>query len=296
MTMRKNGLMFVVLFLMMLVQSCEEPYFGADDASESKGNLRVRVFEIDQTPFESLTHESTTRGEQAASEVCKRLNFAIYDMEGTRVKQVNQTSDDKGFGTASFQLEEGDYYVVVVGHSSNGNPTMTNPMKIQFNNSLGYSDTYLCSDYVSIAEEPEEFEVSLDRIVSLCRFVVTDEFPAEVKKMQFYYTGGSGAFDATTGLGCVNSKQDVKFDVVEGQNQFDLYTFLHDAEGTIHLKVTGLDALGNELHFREFDVPMQQNHITWLSGAFFDGTGSSAMTFTGVTVNTDWEGETYLTF
>ena len=288
--------MFVALVVVMLVPGCEEPYMGIDDASEARGNLWVRVFEIDQTPFESLTHEGMTRGEQAASEVCKRLNFAIYDMDGTRVKQVNQMSDDKGFGTASFQLEEGDYYVVVVGHSSNGNPTMTNPMKIQFTNTQGYSDTFLCSGYVSIAEEPEEYEVSLDRIVSLCRFVVTDDFPEEVKKMRFYYTGGSGSFDATTGLGCVNSKQDMKFDVVEGQNQFDLYTFLHDVEGTIHLEVTGLDASGNELYVREFDVPMQQNHITWLSGAFFDGSGSSATTFTGVTVNTDWDGETYLTF
>jgi hypothetical protein len=138
--------------------------------------------------------------------------------------------------------------------------------------------------------------VSLDRITSLCRFVLTDdEIPAEVKRMRFYYTGGSGAFDATTGLGCVKSKQDVKFDVTATQKQFDLYTFLHDKEGTIHLTVTGLDASGNELYQREFDVPMQQNHITWLTGAFFNGSGSSS-TITGVTVNTDWAGETHLTF
>ena len=115
--------------------------------------------------------------------------------------------------------------------------------------------------------------------------------------MRFYYTGGSGAFDATTGLGCVNSKQDVKFDVVAGQNEFDLYTFLHDVDGTIHLTVTGLDASGNELYNRLFDVPMEQNHITWLSGAFFGGSGSSSSTtITGVTINTDWAGETHITF
>ena len=41
---------------------------------------------------------------------------------------------------------------------------------------------------------------------------------------------------------------------------------------------------------------MQQNHITWLSGAFFSDSGSSSTTISGVTVNTDWAGETYLTF
>ena len=57
-----------------------------------------------------------------------------------------------------------------------------------------------------------------------------------------------------------------------------------------------LDASGNELYNRQFDVPMQQNHITWLSGAFFNGSGSSSTTIGGVTVNTDWAGETHLTF
>ena len=148
----------------------------------------------------------------------------------------------------------------------------------------------------TIGDESVDYEVSLDRIVALCRFVITDDFPSDVKKMRFYYTGGSGAFDATTGLGCINSKQDVKFDVVPTQKQFDLYTFLHDLEGTIHLTVTALDTSGNEVSQREFDVPMQQNYITWLSGPFFGDSGSSSTTITGVTVNTDWAGETHLTF
>ena len=95
---------------------------------------------------------------------------------------------------------------------------------------------------------------------------------------------------------CVNSKQDVKFDVSAENKQFDLYTFLHDTEGTIHLTVTALDASGVEITQREFDVPMQQNYITWLTGAFFNGSGSSSTDVTKVTVNTDWAGETHITF
>ncbi|MBO4215735.1 MAG: FimB/Mfa2 family fimbrial subunit [Bacteroidaceae bacterium] len=230
------------------------------------------------------------------STVCERLNFVVYDMNGTRVKQVNQTLDAADYGTASFQLPEGDYMVVVVGHSSNGNPTMTNPYKIQFTNTQGFTDTFLCCGDVTIGEEGAELEVSLDRIVSMCQFIITDEIPTEVKKMRFYYTGGSGAFDATTGLGCVNSKQDVKFDVVAGQNEFDLYTFLHDIDGTIHLTVTALDATGNELYNRTFDVPMEQNQITKHAGAFFNGSGSSSTTISDVMVNADWAGEKLITF
>jgi hypothetical protein len=286
----KQIFIYVCTICTLFLFSCQKPLLDVE-SDEPDGNLKVKVYEIEKTPFGSLT-----RGDEPAVAACKRLNFAVYTLDGTRVKQVNQTSDASGFGTASFQLDEGQYLVVVVGHSSNGNPTMTDPSCIKFTNTQGYTDTYLCSGVVEIGEEPMEFQVSLDRIVALCRFVVTDDIPADVTKMRFYYTGGSGAFDANTGLGCVNSKQDVKFDVSADNKQFDLYTFLHDEEGTIHLTVTGLDASGNELYNRQFDVPMQQNYITWLTGAFFNGSGSSSTTISGVTINTDWAGETHITF
>ena len=279
---------FYALVIALTLASCEK-FDLSTESTPPKGNLQVRVFQIEQTAFETFTRT-------AVSDVCTRLNFAIYDEGGSRLKQINQQSSAADFGSAAFQLDEGNYQLVVVAHSSNGNPTMTDPAKIQFNNTQGYTDTFSCYGEVTIGEDPVELEVSLDRIVSLCRFVITDEFPAEVKKMRFYYTGGSGAFNALTGLGCVNSKQDVKIDVTSGQKQFDLYTFLHDREGTIHLTVTALDASGNDLYNRVFDVPMQQNYITWLSGAFFSGSGSASTTITGVTVNTDWAGETHLTF
>lgn len=270
--------------------SCEKPLMD-EKTDEPTGNLKVTVYEMEKTPFGSLT-----RGAEPVSNVCTRLNFALYDMGGSRVKLVNQTKGNANFGEASFQLEEGDYQLVVVAHSASGNPTMTNPAKIQFTNATGYTDTFLYYGEVTIGEEPVELKISLERIVALCRFVITDDFPADVTQIRFYYTGGSGAFNATTSLGCVNSKQDVKFDVTAGQKQFDLYTFLHNPSDEIALKVTALDAAGNELYAKEFDVPMQQNYITWLTGAFFNGSGSSSTVIGGVTVDTDWAGETHIAF
>ena len=290
------------LAMTVALVSCEKAIMAVDSTTsgDKNGNLRVSVYQIEQTPFTSITRRAdnaTTRAAQDASKACTRLNFAIYDEGGSRLKQVNQTSDNASFGQCAFQLEEGTYQLVVVGHSASSNPTMTVPTKIQFTNATGYTDTFLCYGEVTIGEEQVEHEVSLDRIVALCRFVITDDIPAEVKKMQFYYTGGSGAFDATTGLGSVASKQTVTYDVTNvSEKQFDLYTFLHDLSDNIALTVTALDASGNELYSRQFDVPMQQNHITWLSGAFFNGSGSSSATISGVTVNTDWAGEIHLTF
>ena len=287
-----------ILCTLLALSSCEKAIIQDDSVvsgspADKDANLTVTVFEIEKTPFGSLTRA----GQQLISAVCTRLNFAIYDEDGSRVKQVNQTKETTNYGTAHFQLEPGDYTLVVVGHSSNGNPTMTNLNKIQFTNAQGYTETFLCCATVTIAEDPVEVQVSLDRIVSMCRFVLTDDIPSDVKKLQFYYTGGSGAFNALTGFGSVNSKQTVTFDVSSNpQKQFDLYTFLHEAESDISLKVTALDNDDNVLYERDFDVPMQQNHITWLTGAFFNGSGSSSITITGVTVNTDWAGETHLTF
>ena len=266
--------------------SCEKPYVDESPATP-QGNLVVSVFQLEQTPFSEYTRAS-------ASDACTHLNFAIYKGD-TREKQVNQTSDMADFGHASFQLEEGTYRLVVVAHSSKTNPTMTTPTKIQFDNSDGYSDTFLYSEEVTIASEPVNLSLTLHRIVALCRFVITDDYPAGVAKMQFKYTGGSGAFDAYTGLGCVKSTQTMTYDVTTGQKQFDLYTFLHDTTGTIHLTVTALDATSNVLSERAFDVPLEQNKITWYSGQFFSG-GNSQTANAGVVIDTRWAGETDQTY
>lgn len=281
------GIAASILNILALLVSCENPTI-IDDEAEPSGNLRVNVFQIEQTPFSDLSRSAVT-------DAFTRLNFAVYTMEGARIKQVNQTSGMADFGQASFQLEEGDYQLVTVAHSSNGNPTMTNPAKIQFTNTTGYTDTFFCREEFTIGTEPVNLNLTLNRNVSLCRFEITDSYPADAAKIRFYYTGGSGAFNAKTGLGCVKSKQDVTFDLSSGQKQFDLYTFLHDTEGTINLQVTVYNSNDNVLYQHTFpEVPMQQNHITTLSGDCFGGNTGSANI--NITINTEWAGETHLTF
>ena len=82
------------------------------------------------------------------------------------------------------------------------------------------------------------------------------------------------------------------FDITDGQKQFDLYTFLHATEGTIHLTVTAYDAADNVLYEREFDVPMKQNRITSMTGSYFTG----SISISSLTIDTDWDAEYRLTF
>ena len=81
--------------IILLAASCSKDPSENVNGNETKGNLVVNVFEIEHTPFSAFI----TRTPPA--EVCTRINFAVYSLDGTRIKQVNQQLGDAGFGTAS---------------------------------------------------------------------------------------------------------------------------------------------------------------------------------------------------
>ena len=277
------------LSALLLLVACEKPSWDSEDEGDEAvaGNLTVSIYQIGKTPFDGVTRSQSTTP--------THINYAVYSVDGQRVKQVNQQAGDANYGRASFQLEPGTYQLVVVAHSSNGNPTMTDLTKIQFKNNQGFSDTFLTYiEDVEVTAENHTLLVTPQRIVSLCRVEITDDVPETVSQLRFQYKGGSGAFDAHTGLGSVNSIQTMDFDVTTGQKQFDLYTYLHDTEGTIHLTVTAFDASENIVLQREFDIPMEREKITWFTGPFFGGTGGGLSI--GITLDTDWKGETHITF
>jgi hypothetical protein len=290
--MRRLILPFYLILL--IITSCEKPVIPGEYSTQGDldGNLVVSVFQIEQQSFGT----SLTRA--VIADYCSRLSYAVYDADGKLVKQVNQMESDSGFGTAYFKVDPGTYQVVVVGHSS-GNPTMTNSKKIKFENKDGFTDTFLHNSNVVVtdADDEEQVQAVMRRIVSLCRVVFTDAIPDGVSQMRFEYKGGSGAFDAATGLGSVNSTQKETFPVDAGDENccFDLYTFLHDTEGTIHLQATALDDNDNELREREFDVPLKQRMITKLSGPYFSGTTGSSITIV-IGINAEWEGEQTIEF
>ena len=277
----------LLLFLSCTKAAIDEDIDNPGGSTPAGANLTVSISQIEQRPFH------TTINVDSAS--CTRLNFAVYNLSGTRLKQFNQKAGESSFGTASFQLEPGTYRLVVLAHSSDGNPTMTDPQKIQFKNSQGFTDTFLHYATVTVGQETQTLQVSLDRIVSMCRFVISDAIPDDVTHLEFYYTGGSGAFNAATRLGCVNSKQDVKFDVTAGQRWtgYDLYTFLHKEEGTIHLTVTAYDAADNVVSKRELEFSLRQNQMTWALGSFFTDQPDSWTVIPRASLDHEWDNETY---
>ena len=293
--MYKFKIIIIALFTGWLA-ACEKPLQAEEEHQQqaAEGNLKLSVYELEQTPF--LT---TTRA--TASEACSHLVFAVYGMDGTKLKQNSQKIGDSDYGSTSFQLLEGSYQLVAIAHSSDNNPTMSDLHKIKFSNSTGYSDTFLYYQTIEVGSQPQTINLSLRRIVSLCRFVINDAVPEGITKLEFYYTGGSGHFDATTGKGVTNSQQKVRVAVEAGQQQtqVDLYTILHEDEGLLRLKVTAYDAADNVQHEAVFeDIPMTRNQITWLSGDFFTGVMpvASRNFSTDVDIETVWGGELRLTY
>lgn len=279
------------LLLALFFTACEKLSMDEEIAEEVTApvddGLVIRVAQFESRAFEKV---NTTDAELS----CTHLNFAVYDMMGTRIKQVNQKAGDIHYGTASFPLENGDYQLVILAHSSTKNPTMTNPSKIQFSNAIGYTDTYLYYTTVTITDHQITLVPDLKRIVSMCRFVISDPIPNDVVSIKFEYTGGSGYFNATTGLGVTNSKQNKTFSVPPGQQHttYDLYTFLHEEEGTISLIATAFDFAGNECCAWDFQIPMKKNHITWLTGKFFTEETDGWTIVPKAYINSSWEGET----
>jgi hypothetical protein len=283
---------FLLLLLIIILVSCEHPTIP-EGLETGDDNLFVNVARVEHVSFPAFTTRTSV------TQAFSRLSIAIFDSEGSRTDFSNKTVGDKGYGSASFYLPEGKYQVVVIGHSAKQNPTTTNASKIQFTKATGYSDTFLHSQFVEVADTPVVVNADVERIVSLCRVVLTDTIPDNVSTLHFEYSGGSGYFDASTGMGVTTSsmKQQMDFDAVAGCDStvYDLYTFLLADEGTIHLKAQAKDDADNTLCTREFDVPLRRRQITKLSGPLFSGLSDSGITIV-ISVDDEWEGEKVINF
>lgn len=271
--MKKFYLACLVFGLLCLsLVSCQKMIIDDDDdevggVSDSR-MVRFNVVQLEQMPFADTF---SSRGTDVKS-VCSRISLALYQ-KGVRVKQINQKLEDENFGHLKLLIPTGTYKVVLIAHSGEKNPTLTNPEKITFSGKL--TDTfYYCEDLE--LTDGGTYDLKLKRAVAMFRLIVADQIPPEVALMYFYYTGGSSTFDAVHGFGNANSKQSDSFDITEAMHgkpgTFEVYTFPHADNGTLKVKVTAHDVGDNVLVEKEFgDVEVKRNIITQYKGSFFGG-------------------------
>lgn len=282
------------------VCSCEKPLIENDSTTAANElpnlTLSVRGFRI--VPFD------VTRSETTIGDYCTKLNFVVYQ-EGKKLKSVNQQSTDSSFGRVTLSVEPGTYQVLVLAHSAKNNPVLSDAKKIQFTNDDGYTDTFYNYETVVVGETATEREMELDRCTAMFRFITTDNVPANVQRIRFYYTGGSGALDATTGLGCVNSKQVSFFDVTDDMRdkplRLETYTIPKTSSSTLKVTVSAYNESNTVTHELELaSVPIEMNRITEYTGAFFDrsssdngsdnGNNNNDTPYYSIRLNTEWGG------
>lgn len=279
---------FALMLMTAVVSSCEKMTLSESAKSENvdKGNVVLRVTQFEQIPF-----GAQTRAEVGS--VCTRLCFHIYDEDGIRVSYVNQKLEESNFGTASFSLGEGRYVLVVVGHSASSNPSFSANEKVSISgNNLG--DTFWCCEELEVGEDEIELNLRLKRIVSMLRFIPTDNKPANMNQVIFSYKGSKGTFDGLTGYGSTNTSQTVKLDVDPDADQYEFYMIPSTDNDLLDINLSTYyieeDGKIHSLTEKEISqVPVKRNCITICRGSLFDGSSSAQSVFITISVDADWD-------
>lgn len=282
----------VILFGLaaVMMAACEKPIMGdAYDVDEGDANVVLRFTPYGQQDF--------TRAVTQLTDQCSRLSVAVFRQDGTKVKNVNQTSTDGGFGTVAVSLSEGSYKVVAVAHNSTeGNATISSTEKVTFANNK-MTDTFACCETFSVLDgSPVEKELLLQRVVAMVRLTINGTIPDNVVRFKFYYTGGSSTLNPSTGYGCVQSKQtEYRATVVDGSpvSVYELYTSPHELNDVMKLVITAQDADNSTVNeWTMENIPVTRNKITTWEGSLFsnDGGGPSTDGSITITLDTTWGG------
>ena len=158
-------LMFIALAL--LVASCEKPILDSEDIpSEKEANVILHMTQFEQTAF--------TRAATDITNLCTRLNIAIFDSDCTKVKTVAQKDTDSDFGTVALTLSAGTYQLVVIAHCCDGSATITSTEKVTFPSNKVTDTFYYYGDLV-VTDSKQSYDLTLTRAVAMFRLVLTDD-------------------------------------------------------------------------------------------------------------------------
>ena len=272
----------VALLALLSLSSCEKMVIDEEEnLQDTDANVIIRTSLYNIVPFD-------TRAVENIEDVCSHLCIAFFQND-TKVKDVRQASGDEGYGEVAVTLEPGTYQLLVLAHSSQGNPTITDPTAIQFTNSLTYSDTFCYYGDLEVTNTTATHEIKLKRATTLLRLNLTDDKPSNVKYIRIEYTGGSGVLNTVTGRGgTVNSKQIVLFDVAD-KNPIPalyLYTFLQSETASLNVTIQAKDDSYVLTEKTLSNVPMKEYMMTEYTGSLFSNSSEDTFSFTA---ETGWE-------
>ena len=101
---------YLFIALALMIAACEKPVLDEDVVSMKEANVILHMTQFAQEAF-------GTRAATDITELCSRLNIAIFDADGTKVKTVAQKEGDASYGTVALTLAAGTYQLVVIAHN-----------------------------------------------------------------------------------------------------------------------------------------------------------------------------------
>lgn len=247
--------------------------------NKSEGNLLLK--------FSPYTVGAFTRATTSIAEQFNRLNFSIFDETGEKIVSDAQKSSDANYGIAAFTLPAGTYTIGAVAHNSEKSAPVALE-EVKFSGEM--TDVFYYYGTLEVAEEPQEYNIVMNRAVGMFRLILTDEsIPEGVETLKISYKG-SKTLNPQTGLAVTNANQ-TETRTIPDDKTIELYLIPH-IEGTpFTVTVTALAADKTEIKSHTFeDIPISANTITTYSGKLFSDI--SAITSSTISFNVDpsWGG------
>ena len=165
---------YLFIVLALLVASCEKPILDEHFVTKNEANVILHMTQFEQTAFDSNSNRAATRAATDITDLCTRLNIAIFDADGTKVKTVAQKDTDSDFGTVALILTAGTYQLVVIAHCCDGSATITSTEKVTFPSNKVTDTFYYYGDLV-VTDSQQSYDLTLTRAVAMFRLVLTDE-------------------------------------------------------------------------------------------------------------------------
>ena len=219
-----------------------------------------------------------TRTAVSIADVVTHLN--VWLVNGDDVIALQQTNSDAGFGTITATLDRTKTYTLyAVGHKADGATLADGVISFtddKVTHSMFYSTTFSPTTTTSLS-------CLMTRIVADFRLEITDDIPAECKKLRFTVSGVYDRWSVTTGATHgINRVSTINYGGTSAI--FNVYAIVTDASTTHDITVTALDENDQEVQTRTFaDVPLRNGYKTNYRGQFF----TNASFTSSFTIN-DW--------
>jgi len=233
----------------------------------------------------------------------KAITLAFYTADGTEQYKVTQMRADATtyttFGEFDLSLPMGSYTMVVLGYGLNdGEPaiTLTGPTSATFGD-YPARETFVATQAVSITNtDALELNATLNRVVAKLKVLSTDGRTANANSVRITTSGGSKAFNPSTGLATTNTgfsnTVNITSTAVGSVAGPVSYLFLATDEQTVNVTIDVLDENNQTISHKVVNnVPLQRNRMTKLVGSIFTASGDGSFQ-----VETEWLPETEVNF